>query len=400
MRSLRGLGRAVAVACALLFAAPASASDALEQAQQAELERVRGEVAGEIQLQAYDLVDELVYGWLQDAPFDAPTPVVLAGVTVPVGLGTGLQALLENHIAAVIGENRATNVQLVHCPACTAVVVHSGPEGTVIARGIDDPAVLEELGAGGRHALFIDVEAEGSWLVLRARLTKLTPDLPIVWSHTIASAASSPSLLRQPRDLKSASDARQEYLDVLHDRGPLVIPLRFAVRAYAQPTDGAGVPPPPLIWLQSGAELGTTGGRAWTSSMIVGYAFIPEAYQGLMAQARVSRLLTGRTRSLTRPDLYGFAGAALIHVWGPSALSFQTETLDSDALLRLLTGQDPRASFGAFQVGLDLRVGNRIGLSGFLETIPALGTSPNFGNFVPVAGLKFQSLGTEVTFCF
>lgn len=384
-----------------LAAGPAQATSPVEEAQLAELDRVRGEIANEVQLTAYDLVDELVLGWKNEPVFDKPTPVVLAGVTVPVGLGTGLAALLENHIAAVLAENPTTHLQLVHCPACTAVVVHAGPEATVLTRGIDDPAVLAEIGdATGRHALFIDVEAEGTWLVLRARLTRLTPELPIVWSHTIASSASTPSLLRQPGDLKSAADARQDYLDALHDRGPLTIPLRFVVRTYAQPADQAGIAPPPFIWLQTGVELGSTDARVWTGSLLAGYSFIPQAYQGLMAQARISRLITGRSRSWSRPDLYLFFGGAILTVWGPATAPFQDEALSADEILQSLAGEDPRNSFGALHVGADLRLGNRVGLSTFVETMPSLRQSPNLGDYVRVAGIGFQGLGTEVTFCF
>src|SRR5204863_7824752 len=204
------------------------------------------------QLSAYDLVDELVYGWTKQPIFEAPTPVVLASVTVPVGLGTGLQALLENHIAEVLLANPSTNMTLVHCPTCSAVVVHSGPEGTVVSRGIDDPDALVELGgATGQKALFIDVEAEGAWLVLRAHITELTPDLPIVWSYTLSTSAGTPPLLRQPQNLKSAADARQEYVDALHDRGPITVPLRFVIRTYAQPDNPEAIAPPPYLWLQS-----------------------------------------------------------------------------------------------------------------------------------------------------
>lgn len=398
---MKALLPALWIVLAIGFAAPVRGATPIEQAQLAELDRVRAAVADQVQLTAYDLIDELVYGWLTEPVFSKPTPVVLVGVTVPVGLGTGLQALVENHLAAVLAENPTTNVQLAHCPACTAVVVHAGPEGTVVSRGFDNPEVLEQIGgATGKHALFIDVEAEGAWLVLRARLTRLTPDLPIVWSHTIASSASTPPLLRQPGDLKSAAEARQEYLDALHDRGSLGIPVRFMVRSYAQPGRRAGVPPPPFLWLQSGVELGTTDALAWTSSIVVGYSFIPQAYQGLMGQARVSRLLTGRARSHLRPDLYGFAGAAVISVWGAATGSFRDEKLNADDVVRESTGEGPRTTFGALHVGLDLRLGNRIGLSTFLETIPALGDSRNLGTYLDIGTVGFQTLGTEVSVCF
>ena len=63
--------------------------------QKAQVEALRAEVAGQIQLRAFDLLDELVYGWNQKPVFDKDTAVVLADVTVPVGFGSGLQSLIE-----------------------------------------------------------------------------------------------------------------------------------------------------------------------------------------------------------------------------------------------------------------------------------------------------------------
>lgn len=384
----------------MILVSAALAASPEEQAQLAELDRLRGQIADEIQLSAYDLVDEMVVGWREDPVFDKTTPVVLAGVTVPVGLGTGLQALLENHIAAVLAENPTTNVQLVHCPACTSVVVHSGPEATVIGRGIDDPALLQELATTGRHALFIDVEAEGTWLVLRARLTRLTPDLPIVWSRTLASSAATPALLREPHDLKTAAEARKDYINALHDRGPVLVPIRFAVRTYAEPENSNNVAAPPFIWLQSGAELGASDARAWTASLLVGYSFIPDAYQGLMGQARIGRLLTGRARSYTHPDLYLFVGGTVMTLWGPATAPFQADVLTADDFILALDGDSPRTTLGTLHVGLDLRVGQRIGLSSFLEAIPSRNQSENLGDFIRVIDIGWQCFGTEVTFWF
>ena len=388
----------------LLWAGSSQAASPVEEAEMAELEKLRAQVADQVHLAAYDLIDELVFGLAEDPVFDKPTSVVLAGATVPLGLGTGMEALLENHITSVITQNPRTNLQLVHCPTCTAVVVHSGPEGTVVSRGVDNPQVLEDLGTlTGQHALFVDIEAEGTWLVLRARLTRLTPDLPIVWSRTLATSASTPALLREADGLKSAKDARQEYLDIISGRGNLTIPLRFVVRQYARPDisfEGGGLAAPPFIWLQTGVELGATRAKAWTSSLLGGYSYIPQGYQGLMAQARVSRLVTGRARSLTRPDLYVFLGGATMLLWGPATAPFQEEPVDADAVAAALNGTAPRTSLGAIHLGLDLRVGNRIGGSVFLETMPALATSENLGSYVRVGSINFQSLGTEVTFCF
>jgi hypothetical protein len=391
-----------------LWPVEARAETPVERAQQAELERVRAKVANEVQLHAYDLVDELIYGWTLDPVFESPTPVVLAGVTVPVGLGTGMQALVENHVAAVLLANPRANVALSHCPTCTQIIVQSGPEATVLTRGIDSPEVLARLGTtSGKVALFLDIEAEGSFLVLRARLTRLDPELPIVWSRTLSTSTSTPALLRDATALKSVEEARAEYLAALEDRGPLFFISRFGVRMYKRPRGPvgdlpgqAGTPPPPFLWLQLGAEYAPTDAMDWMASLVVGGSFIPDAYQGLMLEARIDRLITGRARHHTRPDLYLYLGSTVTTVWGPATAPFTVEPIHADAILRASEGSGPRFIFGTILIGTELRVGNRIGLSGFLETLPSLRQSPNMSDHVRVLGIGFQSLGTEVTLSF
>lgn len=390
-----------ALLLACLWAGPAAAQTPVEAAQQTELLRARALAADQVQLLAYDLVDELVLGWSQAPPFPEPTAVVLAQVTVPAGLGTGLQALVENHLSATLADHPASHLQLVHCPACTAVVVRSGPEGTVLGRGVDDPALLSQLaGEVERQALFLDIEAEGASLVLRARLTRLEPNLPITWSRTISSAAGVPALLRDPTALKTAEQARQEYLATLRGRGPIDIPVRLTVRTYKRPTDGPGTAPPPFIWLQTGVELSPSPARAWTGSLLLGYSFLPQSYQGILAQARVNRLLTGRVRSTTRPDLYAFAGAAVINVWGDAVAAFQDEALSTDDILTAADDEAPRRLFGAAHLGLDLRLGPHIGASGFLELMPEYSGSENLGAYIRIGDIRFQAMGIEVTACF
>ncbi len=355
---------------------------------------MRQKVAGQVQLAAYDLVDEVVYGWTQDPVFDKPTPVVLAGVSVPVGLGSGLQALLENHVNDVILKNPTTHITLVHCPACTQLIVRSGPEATVVTRGIDQPEVLEELGVqSGLHALFIDVEAEGAYLVLRARLTRVDSSLAIVWSRTIATTSASPSLLRSPDQLKSAEEAREEYLDALRDRGPAFIVSRLGARVYAKPFDSSRTAAPPFAWVQLGAELGTTQSLDWTVSLTAGGSYIPQAYQGLMAETRINRLITGRARSHTHPDVYAFLGGAVMTVWGPQTTPFEVTPANSDV-------GNNRYIMGSILLGLDLRLGNRMGFDVFVEHYPSLRRSENVGDFATPLGVKLKSIGTEVSVWF
>lgn len=386
---------------ALLLPLTAAADPAVLDAQRAQVETLRQEVAGQIQLRAYDLLDELVYEWTQHPIFETDTPLVLADVSVPVGFGSGLEALVENHFVHLAIENRRTHVVLAHCPQCTAMVVHSGAKGTLVSRGADDPEVLAAAGAlaASQHALYLDFEIEGSSLVLRARITRLEKALPIIYAKTLSSSTSSAALLRSGDQLKSAGEARAEYLDALQGRSAYVIPFRIGVRSYAS-REGAYVTSAPFVWLQVGAEAAFSQARAWTGSVSAGVSWSPQTHEGVMVQGRLSRLLSGSVSSLTHPDLYGFLGASLIYVRGSDALAFSDVAPSIDNLASQLKGTPPTATFAAFQFGLELRVKNRLGVGVFLEGAPALDDAQSIGDHLDLGLLKFQALGAEVSVCF
>ncbi|MGQ0505941.1 MAG: hypothetical protein ACT4TC_11565 [Myxococcaceae bacterium] len=387
---------------ALLFVLAAQASPEVDAAQRAQLESLRAEVAGQLQLQAYDLLDELVYGWNKEPLFAQPTPVVLADVNVPVGFGSGLQALVENHLVGVLTRNPNTRVVLAHCPQCTAVMVHSGAKGTVVARGVDEPETLAKAGAlaGSRHALFLDFEVEGAALVLRARVTELKPALPIVYARTLTTSTSSAALLRDGAHLKSAAEARQEYLDALQGRGLYILPIRLGVRTYSpQRSSDFPLQTVPFPWLSVGAEASLTHARAWTAGLSLGISWVPDAHVGVMAQGRISRLLTGSVSSLTHPDLYAYLGASVVMINGRSAMAFRSDLPTTDDV-NMLLGAQPRSIFGAFALGLDLRVKNRIGVGVFVETLTGMDRAIGVGSFLNLGILQIHSIGGEVSFCF
>lgn len=388
-------------ALALLALLPASAwaQSPVTDEQRAQLESLRGEVAAQIQLQAYDLLDELVYGWTQQPPFGLETPVVLAGVSVPVGFGSGMQALIESHFASVVVANPRSRVILSHCPPCSAMVIHSAAKATIVARGVDQPEALAAAGAlsGSRHALFLDFEAEGASLVLRARITGLEPALPIVYAKTLSTSTSSPALLRTGARLKSAAEANQEYFDAINGLTSYVVPLRIAIRSYAQGDQPLAVPP--FIWLQAGFEGAFTQARSWTGGISVGYSYAPELHNAFLVQGRVARLVSGTSTSLTRPDLYFFLAASAIDVRGLDAAVFREDVPTVEEVLAANRGEDPHQAFGAFQVGLETRVKNRIAAGIFLESLPTKADAPSLGSYVTF-GVKFQTAGAEVTFCF
>lgn len=388
----------------VLFAAPGAhaqerTSNATpDEVRMAQLERLRAEIANQIQLQAFDLVDELVFTWLSDAPFDAPTAVVLADVTGPVGYGSGFDAMVENHVAQVLVKNPKSNVTLVHCPACMARTVHSDATGTRIGRGVDLPKALAQVRGKGRarYALFLDFETEGTALVLRARITQLSDALPIVHARTLTTTMSSAALLREPGHLKSAAEARKEYMDILAGRGIYKLPLRLSLSAFAPGEDAALALPIPIPWLQMGAEMALRDARDWTASLVIGGTWVPEVHTGAMAMVRINRLITGNRYSLTTPNVYLFGGVNLAILQGQTALA-------------LAPTQDPPVTdyanqitaYPGFQVGLEVRVNNRIGASVFAESNPSLDGAQNVGNWTPALGfIRMHSIGGEVSFTF
>jgi hypothetical protein len=386
--------------CLVLSASLATAADPTAEARRAQLEALRGEIAGQLQLQAFDLLDELVYGWNQQPPFAAETPLVLADVSVPVGFGSGLQALIENHLVELLTKNPNSHLVLTHCPQCTSIVVHSGKSGTIVARGFDEPQALSQAGAGSgsHHALFLDFEAEGAALVLRARITALEQALPIVYAKTLSTSTSSPALLRSPEKLKSAEEARKEYLDALTGRGPITVPIRLGLRSYAQ-SPSQSVAPMPFFWLNVGVEVTFNQARAWLAEVNLGATWAPGSHAGWSAQARISRLLTGSVSSLTWPDVYGYVGVGFLSIYGQGSLIFREQIPTVEELLAD-SKNDPHSLFGIITFGVEVRVKNRIGLGLFIESAPTLNLANGIGRYLDLGILAFHTLGGEVTFCF
>ena len=380
-----------------------------DELRAARAEALRRQMGQELHLRAYDLLDELVYGWTQEAPFAVETPVIVGDVTVPFGFGSGLEALLENHLSSLVVKHPETRVRLSYCPGCAQLVVHSDRRGTVIARGIDQPGALADLGAFGKeagatHALFIDVEAEGSALVLRATITTLDAQRSIVWVRTLSSSTSSGALLRAGDKLVSAEQARAEYVDALQQRGPVAIPVRLGLVQFSPPsadTGIGGIGMVPILWLQSGAEFAINHARDWTGSVVVGGTFVPQLYNGLMLEARVNRLLTGAAASLTQPNLYVFLGGSLSTLNGPAALVLRDDVPNIADLLASATGTVVQTTtWPALGAGLDLRLGQRVGATVFVQSTPTLNGSPGVGRWLDYGVLQVHTLGGEVTLWF
>lgn len=368
-----------------------------------EAEKLRREISSQVQLIAANLLDELVYAWTQAPPFDVDTPVVLAGLSVPVGLGSGLTAFLENHFFELATRNPRSHIKPVYCPACTNIFVRANQNGTLLSRGVDDAEVLSKTGlsAGAKYALHLDFEAEGSTMVLRAYITALQPELPIVWAKSISSATTAGALLRSSTNVVSAADARQEYLDLLQGRDRIEFPIRFIYRSYKEQvsyyytSDNFTSSPvtAPFLWLEAGAEMSFTQNRVWGGGFNIGYTTLHNTHEGFSFGTRINRLISGPARSLLRPDLYLVGGLTLIQVKGPNAANFIKHPKPTSDILDQSKGNDPKATFAAWKLGVDMRIKHRFSAGFYLETMPSL--QSNFGEYLDL-GIRFQAMNMEV----
>jgi len=399
---MRLIGLYIVLGTAIFMPSAHAQAPTSQQIRQAQVETLRKQMTNQIQLQANELLDQLVYDWKKTPAFPAATAVVLADVTAPTGFGSGFEALLENHIAQLLIQNPDTNITLAHCPSCRALTVHSEKSGTIISRGIDDPASLLKISASfkSKYALFLDFEAEGTALVLRARMTQLSDELPIVFARTLSTKTSSAPLLREPDALLDAKTVREDYVNTLKERGRLAFPIRLAVSSFAPP-DGGVVSVPPFYWISAGVEMALTNARAWKGSLSVGGNYIPVTYSGFLIQARASRLLSGRATSITRPNVYGFIGVSLGTIFGPTALAMGDEVPSVTQVLAIANGLNSSfINYPTFQSGLEVKVGNRLGIALTAENAITLDSSPQIGRFVNFGIFRVNAIGGEVSFTF
>ena len=367
----------------------------------AQAEKLRLQISSQIQLLAAGLLDDLVFQWTQSSPFSQDTPLILASLSVPSGMGTGMEVFLENHFYNLILNHAQSRIKVFHCPQCQAYLIHSNSDYTVLSKGFSQPEVLKKLGSSGaiNHALFLDFEAEGTALVLRARITTLQPDLPIVHAKSLSTSTSSGSLLRDSAHLKSPEEARKEYIDLLSNRDRFVFPIRFIVRQYSSPEgrDLVAGTVPPYVWVEGGAETWFTQAQVWSGGLNFGFTQLDRAHEGWSFGGRISRLVFAEARSFVRPDLYLFGGATGFSLKGIDTVAFRTQTPSLRDLTLDKLQQEPRSNFSAWKFGAEARIKNRFSTSIFTETIPSLsGQKAGLGSYFDVGPMSFQCIGMEV----
>ncbi len=349
------------------------------------IESSRATFAHELHLMASDLIDDLVYQWTQSPPFDSKTKVVLLAVNIPMGLNARLEAFLENHFFNLITLHPESNLIPVYCAACTSLTTLAQNGQTVLGRGIDVlPDLAKDLGKSEKNAvgLYLDFDIETSDLVLRSRLVSLDSDRRIVGAYTASTSSSNPPLLREMNPLVSTGEAREAYLNVLKNRSPVAIPIRFSIDFF-QPAseDETSISLPPMLWTQLGLETWVSRRREWLGGIMLGVSSFPRTYDAKSVSARLSRLLSD-TYSLVSPNYYWYLETGYFEVEGPAATIFEAhDRLTPRDILDQANGTEhrPKAAEGKIKIGLELRFRQLYSAEVFGEQLPNQSKNENLG---------------------
>lgn len=343
----------------------------------------------DIRLMGADLVDEMIYDWKKQPPSREALPLVVAELVAPVGLDDRFQVEMENRLSEVLRFNPDVSVSLVHCSLCTRMIAKSTPQGTILARGIDQPEVLTELEREmpGRKALSLHFEAAGRELQLRAHIFELTPPQKIVWSKTYSTSMSARRALQSPTHLVGIDEARKEQDDIIAGRTTLQVVTRPVLRIFNSADPAIQVAPIPFV--EQSVENQLMPDRAVTSALTLGFASLKDSLSAWTVGGHVAKMLG--SPSLTMPDLYMFFGVHYIRMRGPTASAFSSEG-EILYLKAIKPTAEPKASLGVFRLGLEVRIKYRLGMLAFLENYPTLKQSKTVET-KSVLGLSYQALG-------
>ena len=335
-----------------------------------------GVVRLDLRLTGADLVDDLIYTWIQSAPVSGPTNLIIAEIDAPIGVDARFEQDIENHLFEVLRANPRVPLRLVHCAPCRQFIAVSNPKRTTLGRFLSTPEGQEQLARYPQlHALSLHFDVVGTDLHLWAEIYETKPPQRVVWSRRYSQKTTARSVLQEPAQLVSIQAAREEQRRLIEGRDTLQAVTRFPVRTFAGNTEGSAqaAEVPPLLFLEQSLEATLSPKRNKRVGLSLGLTSIKGTMQGWSFGTSYQHLLFRNESSLSDPDVYLRLAAVFMRLEGPGSAVFSQNQIDVNKLIN--SNDDFRASMTAFQIGLETHVKYRFGISAFLEYIPVLDSS-------------------------
>ncbi len=353
-------------------------------------ERTRAAQAMQLHLMAADLLDELVYQWTRQAPLPgAPQKVVLMRLSTPLGLNQQLSSFLENHFYNLLLKNPQTGLVMTYCGSCLELTSYSSSRQTLLAQGAAIPEILEIAKQEAPYGLYLDLEASGSELHLRAYLTDFAQN-QIVATKSLVTNSSHPPLLRVAKRLSSVEDTRQEYIEILQGRRRWH--LLAGLRANILKTTSSNITALPFVWGQVGVEAMSDAARKWMADFQLGFASLPGEYNAQQVSSRIYRLWDHETIDLIAPNIFGFIGFGYWNIDGNSALFFENNDALSPGVIAarsLLKESRPRSQNVSLTLGLEVRLTELFRFGLFAESFLNQDSNKNFTDTIDSYGIDF-----------
>ena len=326
----------------------------------------------DLRLMASDLVDDVIYSWLQNPPVSGPADFIVAEIDAPIGIDKRFETDIENHLFELVRANPRLPISLVHCAVCRQWMAVSGPKRTIIGRALEQPEGQEQLSHYPHlHALSLHFDVVGTDLVLWAELYEVASPQRVVWSQRYAHATTARVLLRDPNHLISIPEAREEQKRILAGRETIQAVTRFPIRTFkGAGSTGGATQVAPLLFLDQSLEAILSPHRNKRAGLSLGVTSIKGSMQGWSFGTSYQQLLFRDEPSLTEPDLYLRAAVTFMRLEGPGAAVFSGNQIDVAHLIN--SNDDVRASLTTYQIGLEAHIKYRFGVSVFLEYIPQL----------------------------
>ena len=250
------------------------------------MERSRLTAANQIQLYAVDMIDDLIYEWITNPPFNEATNLSLVSLDVPMGLNPRMKGILENHFYSLMAEHGETGIAISHCRSCTQLTAYNSGSQTIYGQGYDVLPRNKLTLPQNAKLLFLDFSVDDHYMILRVKVVDDTPRKQVLYAKTIVKSSSEAPLLREDKNIVSKKQAREQYLKMLKKDYVYAVPLTLDVYSF-EAADDAQVGIIPMVWWDISVEGGASMDRTWLFSAGAAFAYLPDSYAAFRMSGRL-----------------------------------------------------------------------------------------------------------------
>ena len=337
------------------------------------MERSRLTAANQIQLYAVDMIDDLIYEWITNPPFNEATNLSLVSLDVPMGLNPRMKGILENHFYSLMAEHGETGIAISHCRSCTQLTAYNSGSQTIYGQGYDVLPRNKLTLPQNAKLLFLDFSVDDHYMILRVKVVDDTPRKQVLYAKTIVKSSSEAPLLREDKNIVSKKQAREQYLKMLKKDYVYAVPLTLDVYSF-EAADDAQVGIIPMVWWDISVEGGASMDRTWLFSAGAAFAYLPDSYAAFRMSGRLLYRLDSGYYSMARPRTYLFSDLAFSRLTGPGVAVVADDSKLTP--VNIIANEENKENdletiLVGIKFGVQLRINRLYRFSAYIQTLPS-----------------------------